>query len=74
VKDDFAVARRVKYGAVSLELAAKLSGIDQIPVVRQRQLSPPAIDKERLGVRERTFSIGRARWPSDPAGAPAGFR
>ena len=50
MRDDFAVGGRLKNGTFALQLIAQDGGVDQIAVVRDRDLAAETIDHERLRV------------------------
>ncbi len=50
VEDDFAVNGGLEDRALGLEFFAELGGVDEIAVVRDRELAAVGIDDERLGV------------------------
>src|SRR6516225_50727 len=50
MQDDFAVNRRLKDRTTRFQFVTEDCRVDQVPVVRDRQLAPAAIDHQRLGV------------------------
>ena len=63
-EDDFAVGRGLENGAFALQLVAQDGGVDQVAVVRDRDLAAEAIDHEGLRV------FHRARAGRGIAGVP----
>ena len=74
VQDDFAVAGRVEDGAVALQFAAQLGGVDQVAVVRERQRARASSRSGSAGRWRRSSprpsNNARGRWPCFPAAAP----
>ena len=58
VQDDFAVGGGLENGAFAFEFVAQDIGVDQIAVVRDRDLAAHAIDHERLRVLQRARAGG----------------
>jgi hypothetical protein len=64
MRNDFAIGRGLENGAFAFQLIAENSGVDQVAVVRHRDLAAKTIDHERLRV------FQRARPGSGVAGVP----
>ena len=58
MRNDFAVGGGLENGTFALELVAQHIGIDQIAIVRDRDLPADAIDHERLRVFQRARAGG----------------
>ena len=69
MKDDFRIAARLKDGTFAHERRAKLTGVDEIPVVADRNLTVSAIDQNRLRIDQLALSCGRIADMADRHGA-----
>ncbi len=69
MEDDFAVNGGLEDRALGLEFFAELGGVDEIAVVRDRELAAVGIDDERLGVLGRAGPGGRVAHVADGASA-----
>ena len=76
MEDDLAVRRRLENGAFALEFVAQDIGVDQVAVVRDRELAAEAIDHERLRIFHRARAGGGIARVPDRARAlqPLQFR
>ncbi len=69
VRNDFAVGCRLENGAFAFQLIAQDGGIDQIAIVRHRDLAAKTIDHERLRVFQRARAGGGITRMADRARA-----
>jgi hypothetical protein len=65
VQHDLGIAARLEDGALAHELLAQLVRVHQVAVVGNRDLPVPALDQERLRVREAALTAGRIAHVSD---------
>ena len=67
MRDDLGVGGGLEDAALALELVAHLRRVDEVAVVREREVALAEGEDERLRVRRRaailSWSSGRGRWP-----------
>src|SRR5215510_15946478 len=66
MKNRLRVAVRLKDGSLVDEVVAQFSGVDEVPVMADGDLSMRAIDEDRLRVRQ--FALAGGRVPHVPDG------
>ena len=74
MENDFAVRRGLENGTFALELVAQDIGVDQVAVVRDRELAAEAIDHEGLRVFQRARAGGGIAGVTDRARALETFQ